>query len=120
MSETNRNVLSTLVFASTQGHSLCRVPSQAELTLCFVLILSDWHGDRPCNKTVVRAGQGKAEALADNERKNILLYPVSSSCLGIEGPDLIAYTEQKTKVQNIKAAFSIEIFEHTRKCTQSS
>lgn len=98
MAETNRNVLSTLVFTSTQGHSLRHVPSPAELTLCFVLILSNWHGDRACNKTVVHAGQGKAEALADNERKNILLYPFSSSCLGIQGPELIAYTEQKNKV----------------------
>lgn len=50
-------------------------PSAAELTLRSVLIASNWHRDRPRNKTVVHRGQGKAKALADNERKTTASLP---------------------------------------------
>lgn len=72
MAETNRNVLYTLVLWCVCVHIHTKplpYPSPAELTLCFVLILSNWHGDRPRNKTVVRSGQGKVKAPADEKMR---------------------------------------------------
>lgn len=123
MAETNKNVRYTLVlwcvqyvFTSTQGHSfLC--PSPAALTLCFVLILSNWHGNRPCNKTVVRSGQGKAKAPADNERKTTSSIPSPPSA-GDEGPDLIAFTEKKHGSRHKRCFKYLDSHPHTQQVAE--
>lgn len=56
------------------AHTCLRVPLQLN-RVHFVLILSNWHRARPCNKTVVCSGQGKAKALTDNEEKTTSFIP---------------------------------------------